>query len=467
MNTADEVLGLLVLHESQVVTYRRLSRELGVHVNTAKQLLTEFHAKNKDKCHATYLVTGTTTVASITNSGLAEIQVSLVPEAMLSDAQQALTNPAWHIYSLECRATDDAASYVMANVQAGNNRDMDSLWAVQSSVARVCVRSIEKSVDYSECVKPVVKKELAAAATPVADVKPAAIHSPSDSESAGKETTASVKTSTAQPRSVKSFFGRARVVKTEAKPKESQSDESQNTESQNLESQNKESQDVESQLSDVHKNDTAEQSDADLEMQSVEGDTNLEARQRIEDMFDDDDEVNEDEGISIKEEAAAYSGMAMTADTDVEMAGDSDHNMDSAASPDNEDTDQQLAAVAAAEDEVADEDGESSSYKHGLGNGSNKHRVRKRRKVSKVKHTKNKRGMLVSQVVDEWESYSESESDDGNAATSAAAVKREQNGSSSQEHDADGGDSKQQAGSKKPKGAGAPQRSILSFFGKK
>ncbi|KAJ2507540.1 CDC27 protein [Coemansia sp. RSA 2049] len=472
MNTADEVLGLLVLHESQVVTYRRLSRELGVHVNTAKQQLAEFHAKNTDKCHATYLVTGTTAAASSTNSGLAEIQVSLVPEAMLSDAQQALTNPAWHVYSLECRAVDDAASYVMANVQAGNNRDMDSLWAVQSSVSRVSARTIEKSVDYSECVKPVVKKEPAAAATPEADVKPAVIHSPSDSESAGKETAAPVKSSTLQTRSVKSFFGRARAVKPKASPKESQSDESQNTESQNVESQNKESQEVESQevesqLDDAHKNDTAEQSDADLEMQSVEGDTNPEARQRIEDMFDDDDnEADEDEGIAIKDEAAAYSGMAMAADTDVEMAGDSDHNMDSAASPGNNDTDQQLVA-AAAEDEDADEDGESSSYKHGLGDGANKRRIRKRRKVSKVKHTKNKRGMLVSQVVDEWESYSESESDGGNAATSAVAAKREQNGSSSQEHDATGSDSKQQVGSRKTKGAGAPQRSILSFFGKK
>ncbi|KAJ1737293.1 hypothetical protein LPJ72_000623 [Coemansia sp. Benny D160-2] len=457
MNTADEVLGLLVLHESQVVTYRRLSRELGVHVNTAKQQLAEFHAKNTDRCHATYLVTGTTAVASSTNSGLAEIQVSLVPEAMLPDAQQALTNPAWHVYSLECRAVDDAASYVMANVQAGNNRDMDSLWAVQSSVARVSERAIDKLVDYSECVKPAVKKEPAAAATPEADVKPAVIHSPSDSESAGKETAAPVKSSTPQPRSVKSFFGRARAAKTKANPKESQSDESQSTESQN----------VESQLDDVYKNGTAEQSDADLEMQSVEGDTNPEARQRIEDMFDDDNgEVNEDEGVAIKDEAAAYSGMAMAADIDVEMAGDSDHNMDSAASPGNNDTDQQLVA-AATEDEDADEGAESSSYKHGLGDGTNKRRVRKRRKVSKVKHTKNKRGMLVSQVVDEWESYSESESDGGNSATSAVAAKREQNGSSSQEHDAAGGDSKQQAGSRKTKGAGAPQRSILSFFGKK
>ncbi|KAJ2174074.1 hypothetical protein GGF45_004227, partial [Coemansia sp. RSA 551] len=59
MSSAIEVLNSLISLEAQIVTYRRLSRELKVHVNTAKQLLAEFHDAHRDGCQATYLVTGT------------------------------------------------------------------------------------------------------------------------------------------------------------------------------------------------------------------------------------------------------------------------------------------------------------------------------------------------------------------------------------------------------------------------
>ncbi|KAK3944804.1 hypothetical protein QBC46DRAFT_455861 [Diplogelasinospora grovesii] len=51
-----------VLHEDKVVTYRLLSRALEVHVNTAKQMLFDFHRTENQKrpgsVHATYLVYG-------------------------------------------------------------------------------------------------------------------------------------------------------------------------------------------------------------------------------------------------------------------------------------------------------------------------------------------------------------------------------------------------------------------------
>lgn len=57
-----EYLATHVLNDSQIVTYRALSRALKVHVNLAKQMLYDFHQKQNAKkpgsVHATYLLTG-------------------------------------------------------------------------------------------------------------------------------------------------------------------------------------------------------------------------------------------------------------------------------------------------------------------------------------------------------------------------------------------------------------------------
>ncbi|OCL03189.1 hypothetical protein AOQ84DRAFT_368588 [Glonium stellatum] len=57
-----EYLAAQVLNDSQVVTYRALSRALKVHVNLAKQMLYDFHQKQNARkpgsVHATYLLTG-------------------------------------------------------------------------------------------------------------------------------------------------------------------------------------------------------------------------------------------------------------------------------------------------------------------------------------------------------------------------------------------------------------------------
>ncbi|KAI1463030.1 DNA polymerase subunit Cdc27 [Daldinia caldariorum] len=58
-----QYLAQKLLTEDQLVTYRLLSRTLNVHVNTAKEMLYEFHKSQNDKrpgsLHATYLVYGT------------------------------------------------------------------------------------------------------------------------------------------------------------------------------------------------------------------------------------------------------------------------------------------------------------------------------------------------------------------------------------------------------------------------
>ncbi|KAI0837841.1 DNA polymerase subunit Cdc27 [Hypoxylon sp. FL0890] len=63
MDDYRQYLAQKLLTEDQLVTYRLLSRALKVHVNTAKEMLYEFHKWQNDKrpksLHATYLVYGT------------------------------------------------------------------------------------------------------------------------------------------------------------------------------------------------------------------------------------------------------------------------------------------------------------------------------------------------------------------------------------------------------------------------
>ncbi|KAL7629756.1 CDC27 protein [Parahypoxylon ruwenzoriense] len=62
MDDYKQYLAQKILTEDQLVTYRLLSRALNVHVNTAKEMLYEFHKWQNDKrpgtLHATYLVYG-------------------------------------------------------------------------------------------------------------------------------------------------------------------------------------------------------------------------------------------------------------------------------------------------------------------------------------------------------------------------------------------------------------------------
>ncbi|KAI0910856.1 DNA polymerase subunit Cdc27 [Ustulina deusta] len=63
MEDYRQYLAQKILTEDQVVTYRLLSRALKVHVNTAKEMLYDFHKWQNDKrpntLHATYIVYGT------------------------------------------------------------------------------------------------------------------------------------------------------------------------------------------------------------------------------------------------------------------------------------------------------------------------------------------------------------------------------------------------------------------------
>ncbi|KAK1971032.1 hypothetical protein LY78DRAFT_734838 [Colletotrichum sublineola] len=73
-----------ILSEEKIVTYRSLSRALGVHVNTAKGMLYEFHRSQNGMrpgtVHATYLVYGIQKVAEVQEDGDVEM-ISSPPDA--------------------------------------------------------------------------------------------------------------------------------------------------------------------------------------------------------------------------------------------------------------------------------------------------------------------------------------------------------------------------------------------------
>ncbi|KAJ8128832.1 hypothetical protein O1611_g4801 [Lasiodiplodia mahajangana] len=66
MDDYKQYLAQKILTEDQVVTYRLLSRALKVHVNTAKEMLYDFHKwqndKRPDTLHATYIIFGTKSI---------------------------------------------------------------------------------------------------------------------------------------------------------------------------------------------------------------------------------------------------------------------------------------------------------------------------------------------------------------------------------------------------------------------
>ncbi|KAJ1934086.1 CDC27 protein, partial [Kickxella alabastrina] len=86
---AAETLTLQVLQDGQIVTYRKLARELQVHVNTAKNIMAAFYEENKSKCHATFLVTGNkrrnNIDSALTPVPTLELLVKLVPESELTN----------------------------------------------------------------------------------------------------------------------------------------------------------------------------------------------------------------------------------------------------------------------------------------------------------------------------------------------------------------------------------------------
>ncbi|ETS75843.1 hypothetical protein PFICI_12787 [Pestalotiopsis fici W106-1] len=118
MDDYRKYLAQQILTEDKLVTYRLLSRALKVHVNTAKEMLYEFHKwqndKRPDTLHATYLVYGTrkkqveangdvemTDSQSENETDVSSNTMTLVREEKLQEAlQQYEEVTSIHVYSL-------------------------------------------------------------------------------------------------------------------------------------------------------------------------------------------------------------------------------------------------------------------------------------------------------------------------------------------------------------------------------
>ncbi|KAI0867419.1 DNA polymerase subunit Cdc27 [Hypoxylon argillaceum] len=124
MDDYKQYLAQKILTEDQVITYRLLSRALKVHVNTAKEMLYDFHKwqndKRPDTLHATYIIYGTKNRpvqqdgdVEMTNSQMSEdidpplsdlvptYTLSLVSQEQLDDTLSQYTEvTSIHVYSL-------------------------------------------------------------------------------------------------------------------------------------------------------------------------------------------------------------------------------------------------------------------------------------------------------------------------------------------------------------------------------
>ncbi|KAH7163609.1 DNA polymerase subunit Cdc27 [Dactylonectria estremocensis] len=89
MDEHKKFLSDRLLGEERPVTYRLLSRALGVHVNTAKEMLYDFHksqnALRADSVHATYLVYGTKSSDIAAADGDVEMASSMPDQDALSE----------------------------------------------------------------------------------------------------------------------------------------------------------------------------------------------------------------------------------------------------------------------------------------------------------------------------------------------------------------------------------------------
>ncbi|KAJ1734360.1 hypothetical protein LPJ61_001110 [Coemansia biformis] len=407
MDSASEVLSLLVAHESQVVTYRRVSRELKVHVNTAKQLLADYYSAHRDSCSATFLVSGTRRSGSGSSGALAgEVCVRLVSETELSAAQEEIEGARHHVYSVGPSMGVSRQALTMANVMAGSNREMAAQGAVGSSVC--LVSGVD---DQAAAPKP------APEAKPQLDIKPVVMHDetpPVDRPAAS-----------GGGKPAKSFFGRSLAGK---KPVSRQSKEA-------VSDPPLPKHDLQVHLPEANRETTAKR----------ESDEAADAarRRNIEDMFNDDSDFEE------TPDSAAMQGPPSEAVDS--QADDSSHD-----APDASDVEMRDVAGDGMDEDV-DTNGDTNGDDSGI------HRVRKRRKVTKVRHTKNARGMLVSEAVDVWESCSGSEAEPETAVHTTPAKQGADSSQAGNRRAAASGPRKPASKSK----SAAPQRSILNFFGKK
>ncbi|KAJ1948965.1 hypothetical protein FBU59_001357 [Linderina macrospora] len=368
----------------------------------------DYYTQKPGTCHATFLLSGTQ------QSGKSsQLLVKIVSEDELAEAKQGLSNVSSHIYSLERRKVD-ADALVASNLAAGSIREMADLAAIRNGFIKQC-----KSGSSAAFAKP-------AAVSKPKEIKKETPACERSEDVAMEEPAMPAKKATT------SFFGR-QTVNRPAKKQEVKK------EPKEIEPAKKKQ-----EPATIKKEPTPAKSSASTgKLVKVPSPSSVEppsspasklGRMRVEDMFaDDDDDDFEDTRKSEPESAAEPEQESEPAVLSNQAPSDTQDDMD----------------IDNTDDLVKEEPTETPQ-------SGGSRRVRKRRKVSRVKHTKNSRGMLVSETVDEWESYSESEPEVLSKPTRKSVAKP-----AAAEPEAAGK-------SKRTKGKPvANQRSLLSFFGKK
>ncbi|KLU81786.1 hypothetical protein MAPG_00867 [Magnaporthiopsis poae ATCC 64411] len=169
-------LGEKILAEDQVVTYRYLSRALGIHVNLSKQMLYEFHKSQNDRkagsVHATYLMYGVKRAveqpsqADDGDVAMAEEPSEHVPIYTLSIAKEEDLSDCLELY-------DHVSSIHVYSIGPNPTKDLQLLSEVSRQIADMSVgEDTAESQKYGAISNPHAQRRERKGAPPIP--KPAA-----------------------------------------------------------------------------------------------------------------------------------------------------------------------------------------------------------------------------------------------------------------------------------------------------
>ncbi|KAI0429544.1 DNA polymerase subunit Cdc27 [Xylaria sp. FL1042] len=228
MEDYKQYLAQKILTEDQVVTYRLLSRALKVHVNTAKEMLYDFHKWQNDKrpntLHATYIIYGTKSrqvqqdedvemtdsqMSDATDAPFSDLvptyTLSLVSQEQLQDSLSQYNDVASiHVYSLaphplkDLQILTDTARQVLEVSITNNIPNASKVYGTIGN-PNVCKRErrggpipAPKASQPKTEPKPPVKQEAkhAAAAAVVVKEEPKNVSKPASAPAPAKKSTA-------------------------------------------------------------------------------------------------------------------------------------------------------------------------------------------------------------------------------------------------------------------------------------
>ncbi|KAF9128553.1 DNA polymerase delta subunit 3 [Mortierella sp. 14UC] len=201
-----ELLTTRVEDEKQNVTYKWLSRSLGISVNTAKELMQEYLTTvGRGKAHATYYL-------ARQDPATGNQHLSLVSQEELKTAKSDASVVGYHIYSLEPSPLKDLAILSAINSEASQlqkGKDINIYRVVRNHNVVISASNSRPAPATSSSSAFTVNPKLGAAAP---SAPPATVTSPASSTSTPTTTTNDTSKATSKPAakgSMMSFFGKA------------------------------------------------------------------------------------------------------------------------------------------------------------------------------------------------------------------------------------------------------------------